>query len=544
MIMPAHYHDGSGQKHRSWWHATAMPGAGEELRREPLRENMRVDVCIVGAGIAGLSIADELMREGLSVAVVDAESIGAGESGRTTAHLASATDDRYSEIERMHGTHGAQLVASSHRAAIDHIGRRSADERIDCDFQHVDGYLFVPASMDDREELLEKEQDAASRAGLIDVQRLPSTPGVLGAGPCLRFGGQAQFHPLRYLAGLARAIESRGGRIFTGSRAVKFQGGTDARIETEHGAIVHASAIVVATNTPVNDIVALHTKQAACRSYVVALEIVRPGSVPRGLYWDGFWPGQDAYHYVRLDRQDARDVLIVGGEDHKTGQAHDQDERFESLIGWARSHFDGLGVALERWSGQIIEPHDGVAFIGRNPRDHDNVYIVTGDSGNGLTHGAIAGMLITDLIMGRDNAWADLYDPRRTSVRATGEFARENANMAAQYVDWVRGGDVASTDDIAPGCGAVVRHGLKKIAAYREETGELVELSAVCPHLGGIVRWNPGEHTWDCPCHGSRFDCRGRVINGPAISGLHEVGTPQFTAETQRAGDETANDRR
>jgi Rieske Fe-S protein len=216
----------------------------------------------------------------------------------------------------------------------------------------------------------------------------------------------------------------------------------------------------------------------------------------------------------------------VGGEDHKTGQADDADVRYATLGKWARARFPMMSDVTFRWSGQIMETIDGLAYIGRNPMDEPNVYIATGDSGNGMTHGTIAGILLTDLIQGRDNPWASLYDPSRKTVSALNTFAKETLNMAAQYVDWVTPGDVKEDVFVPPGSGAVVRRGLKKIAVYCDEAGKLHERSAVCPHLEGIVAWNGSEKTWDCPCHGSRFDRFGSVVNGPAITDLPFVETP------------------
>lgn len=266
-----------------------------------------------------------------------------------------------------------------------------------------------------------------------------------------------------------------------------------------------------------NDIVTIHTKQAAYRTFVVAMQLSN-GSVPRALYWDT----ADPYHYVRLvPGRGKGDVLIVGGEDHKTGQEDDAEERFKRLIAWTRERFPTRGEPVYAWSGQIMEPNDGIAFIGRNPGDANNVYIATGDSGNGMTHGTIAGMLLTDLILGRENPWEALYDPSRITLRAASEFAKENLNFAVQYTDLVTGGDVDSPDQLASGSGAVLRRGLKKIAAYRDPNGQIHEFSAICPHLGCVVQWNSTEKTWDCPCHGSRFEAQGKVINGPAITGLY-----------------------
>jgi Rieske Fe-S protein len=242
---------------------------------------------------------------------------------------------------------------------------------------------------------------------------------------------------------------------------------------------------------------------------------VPKGSVTKALYWDT----PDPYHYLRLQNLGEDEMLIVGGEDHKTGQSDDAEERFERLEAWTRERFPTVKEVEYRWSGQIMEPVDGLAFIGQNPGDK-NIFVVTGDSGNGMTHGTIAGILLTDLIQGRQNEWTALYEPSRISLKATPEFAKENLNVVAQFRDYVTGGDVDEVGEIASGAGAIIREGLKKIAVYRDSNGEVHKYSAVCPHLGCIVEWNSTEMTWDCPCHGSRFDPQGKVLNGPAISGL------------------------
>jgi nitrite reductase/ring-hydroxylating ferredoxin subunit len=297
--------------------------------------------------------------------------------------------------------------------------------------------------------------------------------------------------------------------------ATGIHGGTDAAVRTG-GGTVRAQHVVVATNSPVNDLVVIHTKQAPYMTYVIGARVPQ-GDIPTALYWDT----GDPYHYVRLQPLDAgHDLLIVGGEDHKSGQADDAEARHGRLERWARERFPSMGALEYAWGGQVMEPVDGLAFIGRNPMDEENVYVATGDSGQGMTHGTIAGIILTDLILGLPNPWAALYDPGRITLRAGAEFAREAINMVAQYADYATGGDVQSVEDIAADDGAVVRRGASKVAVYRDGDGVLHERSAVCPHLGCIVAWNPAEKTWDCPCHGSRFDRFGAVINGPANVGL------------------------
>ncbi|MCC2641399.1 MAG: dependent oxidoreductase [Nitrospira sp.] len=507
--------NGSGQT-VSIWMETEMPAS------PPLATGIHADVCIVGAGIAGLTTAYCLMREGKSVIVLDDGQPGGGMTQRTTAHLSNAIDDGYAEIERLHGQSGSRLAAQSHGAAIDWIETAVTRHNLDCDFLRVDGYLFSPQG--ESPDVIDKEWQAALRAGLEGIERLERLPvKSFHTGPCIRFPRQAQFHPMKYLAGLVRAIEQGRGRLFSGCHVTNVTGGKQARIETSGGCLVTADAVVIATNTPINDMVTIHTKQAAYITYAIGAKIPN-GSVPQALYWDTL----DPYHYVRLQRRTLQNgseeqILIVGGEDHKTGQADDGDRRHGRLVAWARERFPMMETVEFRWSGQVMEPVDGLAFIGRNPGDAPNVYLATGDSGMGMTHGTIAGMLIRDLIMGRECPWASLYDPSRKPIRAAGEFARESLNFVSQYADWMTGGDVKQERDIPPDSGAVIREGLTKLAVYRDGQGTLHKCSAVCPHLNCIVAWNHTEKTWDCPCHGSRFDRFGKVFNGPANSDLSPV---------------------
>jgi len=498
---------------KSFWQWT------EDRPKPPsLLEDAMAKVCIVGAGIAGLTTAYMLNRAGQSVIVLDDGPVAGGETCRTTAHLSNAIDRRYSSIESLHGEKGAQLVAESHSQAIDAIENIVVREEIDCDFERLNGYLFAPPG--ESTEFLERELKAARRAGLLEVSLLAKAPlDWFNTGPCLCFPNQAQFHPLKYMTALAAAIEQRGGRIFTGTHATKIKGGPAASVQT-NGPTVSSEYVVVATNTPVNDLVAIHTKQAAYRSYVVGARIPR-ASVTRALYWDTSVP----YHYLRIHRHSVqdKDLLLIGGEDHKTGQADDPAQRFGRLEEWAKERFPMIEGFDCRWSGQVMESIDGLAYIGANPMDAPNVFIATGDCGMGMTHGTIAGILLKDLILGHDHPWKSLYDPSRITPRAITDFARETLNMGAQFGDWLTPGDAPSADDIAPGSGAVIRRGLSKIAVYRHNDGSLEEFSAVCPHLGCIVGWNSTEKTWDCPCHGSRFDVSGRVLNGPAIGGLEPV---------------------
>ena len=474
-----------------------------------LDADVQADVCVIGAGIAGLSVAYLMARAGRSVVVIDDGEIGSGMTAVTSAHLTCLLDRSYEEIERIRGREQAILVAASHRAAIDRIEANVADEGIDCDFERVPAYLF--RAPDDDGTSLDAELQAMRRAGIGDAVIMDRAPlQGFDTGSCIAVAAQAQFHPLRYVAGLARATRRLGGEIHLRTHADSIEGGDAARIQAGRHSIV-ADAVVVATNAPVNDRVAIHTKQAPYMTYVVAAEI-EPGSVPRGLFYDT----QDPYHYVRVHPRHGREFLVVGGEDHKSGQADDTAERHARLAAWARERFPAMGPVTAAWGGQCMQSMDGLGFIGRNPLDNDNVYVVTGDSGTGLTHGTIAGILLTDLMLGRNSTWQETYDPARKPVLAAGSFLKETANMAAQFGDWLKPGEVADADDIAAGSGALLRDGPRMIAAYRDPAGKLHQMSAVCNHLGCIVHWNAAESTWDCPCHGSRFSRLGKVFNGPA----------------------------
>lgn len=483
----------------------------------PFAASISVDVAVVGAGIAGLSVAYEIARRGQSVAVLDRGAIGRGMTARTTAHLASELDDLYAKLAKRRGEETARLYAQSQRAAIDSIEAIVRSERIACDFARLDGYLFAPTT--DRIAELEEEYDAASEAGMpvAWAERAP-LPGV-ETGPCLRFPDQARVHPLKYLAGLAHAISAKGGRLFANSPVESIEErDADVMVKLQNGGGIRAAYVVVAANTPFNDRVAIHTKQAPYRTYAMAFEAER-GAVADALMWDTL----DPYHYVRIQPQGRRDAVIVGGEDHKTGLADDAETRFANLEGWARARFPGIGAISHAWSGQVYEPIDYLPYVGRNP-GQERVFIVTGDSGQGMTMGATAGLLIPDLIEGKPNAWEEIFKPARKSLSDTLAYASENKDVVANLAEYVVAKTKSSAAEIAPGEGALLRDGLKILAAYRTPAGELQVRSATCTHVGCVVHWNSFETCWDCPCHGSQFSPEGEVLQGPAFKPLAEAG--------------------
>ena len=298
----------------------------------------------------------------------------------------------------------------------------------------------------------------------------------------------------------------------------KVRGGQPCKVTTQHGQTVTAGAVVIATNNPFEGGTTLHTKVASYNTYAIAVEVPK-GSFADGLYWDT----EDPYHYVRTQPgEDGKgfDYLIVGGEDHKTGQADDQPQRWDRLLEWTKERFPAAGAVRFHWSGQVFETPDGLGLIGATPWNGPKVFMITGDSGMGMTHSTLGARLVADLVLGRPNDLASVYSPSRLTPTAARTLLGENLNVVAQYTDWLTGGDVKGVDQIPAGHGAVIRSGLTKLAVYKDDQGTVTTLSAVCPHMGCIVHWNPGEATWDCPCHGSRFSATGTCLHGPSSSNL------------------------
>lgn len=504
--------------HRSYWvdSANRPPGSGS------LKQNVHADVVIVGGGLAGVSAAYCLTEAGKKVVLVEDGFIGSGETGRTTAQLVTALDDRYTDLQKVFGEEEAKLIADSHKAAIQYVERTVQKENIDCQFDRVPGYLFRHPT---DQAPLNEECLAASRAG-IEVNELDTVPGLKNiSGKCLEFKNQAQFHPLLYINGLCEAIVKKGGKLFTETHAAKIN---HEGITTNEGYTVKANHVVVATNTPVNNTVAMHLKQTAYRTYVIGA-LVTKGALPKALWWDTGDHEVNAdfppYHYVRLQPyDDQHDLLISGGEDHRTGDiVHDEaqeENRYQNLETWTRHHFP-IGEIIYRWSGQVLEPVDSLAFIGRNPLDKENVYIITGDSGTGMTHCTIGGLLLTDLILGRKNPWEEIYRPSRITMKTGDVFFKEMMRGVLSLMKGSSDDDrVKEISQIQKGEGKITTVSGHKCGVYRDENGAYHIVSARCTHLKATLSWNGDEKTWDCPWHGSRFTVDGHVINGPSNSDL------------------------
>ncbi|HXG80177.1 MAG TPA: FAD-dependent oxidoreductase [Sphingomicrobium sp.] len=496
----------------------------------PLEQDATCGLVVVGSGIAGLSSAYEAARFGAKVIVIDRGDITGGMTARTTAHLVSEIDDRYFDLIKVVGEEQARLYHESQVAAINRIEQVCRDEEVDADFARVPGYL-VPADPSYMREL-EQEHDACRKLG-VEVEWTESAPFKLPGGTkALKFGNHGRFHPLKYCAGLALAIQKRGGQLFSRTAYVGHdEDGSAVTIRTESGPKIRAAAALFATNSPVNDRVAIHTKQVPMRTYAIAGK-VPSGSVEDALIWDTLWP----YHYVRLHPAgDGQDWLIVGGEDHRTGTANDMDDRFAKLEEWARQRFARFEGAEHRWSGQVMEPADFLPYSGRD--GSDRIYVHSGDSGTGMTNGVAGSLNFIALYQGGKARFAELFDPARKPKRglSLSEYVKGQGPVVANLGEYLGTGEVDHIDQIPPGEGAIVRRGLAKHAVYHGKDGKFIERSATCTHVGCIVHWNRFEECWDCPCHGSMFLPDGTVLNGPAISPLAKVEEPAKSRELHEA---------
>jgi glycine/D-amino acid oxidase-like deaminating enzyme/nitrite reductase/ring-hydroxylating ferredoxin subunit len=491
----------------SIWEATAERHGHPRVERDDLH----VDVAVVGAGITGATAAMLVKLAGARVALVDARTVGSGVTAGTTAHITEVIDTRYRTLEDRFGEDGARMAAQSSRAAIERIAELSRRLSIRCDLERLPGYLFT--EREDEVEELKSELEAARRAGVRAELERPALPIVVKAG--IRFDDQATFNPLSYVLGLADRVEGDGSYVFENSRVLAIDDGDPCLLHFENGATLRAGQVILATHAPIDSVI-LNTRIAQYRSYVVAGPVEQ---APHGLFWDTASP----YHYVRSYRAGGRTELIVGGEDHRTGQDPETEEAFDRLAEYAARF--GLEAVERRWSAQVIEPVDGLPFIGKNP-DSDRVYVATGFSGNGMTLGTVAAMILSDACLGRPNPYADLYAATRVKPFAgLGTFISTNVAFPLHLLsDRLRPPEVRSVEEIERDDGRIVRVGGERLAVYRDVAGSYHAVSAICTHLGCQVAFNRAEKSWDCPCHGSRFALDGSVLDGPAITPLAQRG--------------------
>lgn len=503
--------------HQSIWDATVDAGSWPRLETE-----IEADVAIVGAGITGLTAALLLSRAGKRVVVLDAERLGSGATGRTTAHVSTLWDGRYHRIEKLYGDRAATQIAASLRSAVDRIETLVREHSIDCGFERLPGYYFAERNGSGTKVGFELE--AAKRAGL-DVSPVSSIPLPFSVVAGFRIEGQAQLHPLRYLQGLAEAVETAGGRIYEGTRANSFSDGSPCKVRTD-GGLVLAEDVILATHTPLG-LNPIQTELAPMCSFALAAKV--ENDVGLGLFWDTAEP----YNYLRrYSAPDAR-WLVVGGQDLKVGHGR-EGEAFDRLRRYVESRFDVEEIGY-LWSAELYEPTDRLPFIGRSPFAR-HVWVASGFSGDGIPFGTTAGMILSDEILERPNAHADLYRANRLKLGSVGKTIGHNAHVVRSLVTDRLQTWHEEIDQLAPGQGCVTGSGISKTTVFKSEVGDVSMFSAVCPHMKCIVRWNDAAKSFDCPCHGSRFATDGSVINGPALRGLTPVKRPPAREPEQPEG--------
>ena len=475
-------------------------------------EGQSFDVAVIGAGMVGLTAADLLKKAGLSVAVIEARGIVEGVTGHTTAKVTAGHGVKYSEVARSFGEEGARLYAESNQAGLEHIAALVAAESIDCEFERKDNYIYAE-SQDDLE-TVRREAEASAAAGL-PAEFVTSTPLPWDVAGAVRQRNQAQFHPRKFLLHLADRINGDGSAVWERTRATQVVEGSPCRVETEHGAIA-ARDVIVATHLPFLDRGLYFSKVHPKREHVVAVRVPSE-AVPDGMFISAGSPTRS----VRGTPFGAEALLIISGESHKTGEESDTGERHRRLYTWATEHFPVASLEY-RWSAQDNYATDGVPYIGPYTRTSEHLYTATGFGAWGMTAGAMAGMMLADAVLGRENPWTRLYDSNRIKPMASAKkFITENVKVAAHFVgDRIAKEGKDSAEELLPGEAAVVGAGLGAVAAYRDDDGELHAVSATCTHMGCLVSWNNGERSWDCPCHGSRFSFDGEVLHGPAVQPL------------------------
>lgn len=493
--------------HRPVWYRDSG-----DTRYPILRDELKVDAVVVGGGIVGVSTALELVRSGIKVAIVTEGRIAGGASGNSTAHLTAIPDMSLKEIKASCGD-DARLAILGLKTGLAQIAAHVAQSRIVCNFQKASAFHF--AETKEQADRLEEEYQAAIDLG-IECNSLKKLDLDFSIAHAIEYPDQAQMNPLLYLYGLSRQFVQEGGLIFEDSRVVNIQDGPVCEATTEYGRI-RAENLILATNSPVGVYLSLHTRVAPYFTYAIAVRLKR--HAPEGLFWDSSNP----YFYFRSMTIEDRKMLIVGGCDHKTGQEENTIGRYQCLENFVRERFDVTDIC-HYWGNEIYESVDGLPYIGRIPRTK-NLWTATGFSGTGLTYGSLSATILADLILARENHFSRLYDPARVRMTASvGRFTKENLNVARwMMADWLSRDEHSYVREIPNDSGRVIEGPFQKVAIYKDDRGEIHAFSPVCGHLGGIVHWNEAEKSWDCPCHGSRYNCKGKVISGPSMNDLEAI---------------------
>jgi glycine/D-amino acid oxidase-like deaminating enzyme/nitrite reductase/ring-hydroxylating ferredoxin subunit len=483
-----------------------LDGAAPADAPATLPPGLHVDVAVIGGGIAGLTTALLLKRAGARVAVIEAGRAGHGVTGANTAKVTALQGTIYTEIAGRHGPDAAAAYAQASAAAVDRVVALAREEAIACDLERRDAFTY--AAGPEERPAVEAEAQAARAAGLpVELTEDVDLPfAVAGA---VRLFGQVAFHPVRYASGLARALAGDGCLVAEGVRALSVAERAPCRVRTTAGTL-RADRVVVATHYPFLDRGLFFTRLEVQRSYCIAARV--RGPLPQGMLINAGSPTRSLRAYG--------DRLIVGGEGHATGGEEAQPARFAALEAFARAHWD-VAEVTHRWSAQDPVPHDRLPLIGPYQPGSSRLFVATGFMKWGLSGGTLAGMLLADRLTGRENPWAERFDPTRVSVRSAPTFARFNAKAGLHFAgDRLRPAGAGSAADVPAGEARVVRDGLGKTGVYRDEAGGVHAVSLRCTHLGCLLRFNAAERSWDCPCHGSRFDVDGRVLEGPAVQPL------------------------
>jgi glycine/D-amino acid oxidase-like deaminating enzyme/nitrite reductase/ring-hydroxylating ferredoxin subunit len=483
----------------------------------PASENIvSVDVAIIGGGIVGLTAATLLKRAGKTVAVIESKQVATGVSGHTTAKVTSLHQLIYANLIKQIGEQKAQLYADSNQAAIEQIADFVAEEQIDCDFSRQSAYTFTES--DNELGQIRDEVEAAFKLGLpasfVQETSLPFT--IAGA---IKLDHQAQFHVRKYLLHLAKAIPGNGSHLLENTRVQKVEEGTPCQVVTNHSSI-RAQDVIVATHLPILDQGLFFAKTYLKRSYIIGAQI-DPAKAPEGMF---IGIGKD-YHSIRTTPYAGGLLLLVGGGGHKVGTVTNTEERYQELEAYARDRF-GVDAFEYRWSTQDTVSFDKLPYIGKLTPFSQHLYVSTGFSLWGMTKGTLSGMLLSDLILGKENPWAALYDATRATPFLNPQSVKSGLDVATRWVgDRLKGLQSVSFSEVTNGEGKVLTIKGKKVAVYRDEQGTVHAVSAVCTHLACLVSWNNAEKSWDCACHGSRFDYDGDVIHGPAVKNLDNYST-------------------
>jgi glycine/D-amino acid oxidase-like deaminating enzyme/nitrite reductase/ring-hydroxylating ferredoxin subunit len=495
----------------SLWSATSDLPVYPRLSR-----HRSCEVLVVGAGITGLLTALMLQRAGREVVVIEASRIGSGATGRTTAKLSSLHGLAYAELWRSLGASAAEVHGAANEEGITTIEGLVEELGIDCDFRRRANYTY--AESDDDAEAVAREAEAAQALNL-PARLVYDLPLPFSTSAAVRFEQQAEFHPLRFLAGLAAHLTSVGVAVYEGTRALGVSQGDPCQVGTT-GGTVRAGHVVVATGIPFLDRGMFFTRTHPERSYALAVRLVGPA--PEGMFLSTEQPA----HTIRAYQSDGDELLIVGGESHKTGQGGDTARRYRRLEAWARERFEVASVEY-RWSTQDYMPADGLPFVGRLWPFSHRILTATGYKKWGLAQAATAAQVIRDAVIEHPNPFADVYNTNRLNLQASaGALVKEGLDDGSRLVlDRLRLRSSASTE-LRPGTGRVVSSRGRQVAVACDTSGRLHAVSARCTHLGCIVSWNSGEQSWDCPCHGSRFDVDGSVLQGPAVTPLAPRQTP------------------